>query len=54
MGKQINTPKVEIKGLLQECKDVVREARTIVLDMLDEDRKNSDKEALLELYKLLK
>jgi len=45
---------MKVKDLLQECKEVVREARTMVLNMLYEDRKNSDKEALLELYKLLK
>jgi len=44
----------KVKQKLEECKEVVREAKEIVLELLDEPMTIEQKNKILELYRLLK
>lgn len=44
----------EVKQKLQEAKETVRQARIIVLELLDESMTIEQKNKMLKVYKLLK
>ena len=43
-----------VKELLQEAKSVVREAKELVYDLLDEPMTEKQKQMILKLFRLLK
>ena len=46
--------KPSVKELLKDAKNVVREAKELVYDLLDEPMTEKQKEKILKLFRLLK